>query len=168
MNKTITINELAKIPPLLALPLRFSPPLIHNTALVTMLNRIFSQALREGELDFMRRRILRIRVLDANLSFCLTLVGDRLVAHNHSQTHDLTIEGTAYDFLLLATRREDPDTLFFNRRLRLGGDTELGLYLKNFLDALEPEEQLGPLFKHLERMTALFEPVGKIRSVIRL
>ena len=43
----------------------------------------------------------------------------------------------ARDFLLLGLRREDADTLFFNRRLTLGGDTELGLFVKNTLDALE-------------------------------
>jgi len=40
-------------------------------------------------------------------------------------------------FLALALRREDPDTLFFSRRLVLEGDTELGLALKNALDALD-------------------------------
>jgi hypothetical protein len=38
----------------------------------------------------------------------------------------------------LALRREDPDTLFFTRRLVLEGDTELGLALKNALDAFSP------------------------------
>lgn len=37
----------------------------------------------------------------------------------------------------LAMRKEDPDTLFFSRRLSMQGDTELGLLLKNTLDALE-------------------------------
>jgi predicted lipid carrier protein YhbT len=36
----------------------------------------------------------------------------------------------------LALRREDPDTLFFSRRLVLEGDTELGLVVKNALDAM--------------------------------
>ena len=75
--------------------------------------------------------------------------------------YDLLIEGSAYDFLLLAIRREDPDTLFFNRRLRLGGNTELGLYLKNFLDALEPDQSL---IKHLERLTNIVEHFGKIQA----
>jgi len=35
-----------------------------------------------------------------------------------------------------ALRREDPDTLFFTRRLVLEGDTALGLEIKNTLDAL--------------------------------
>ncbi|MFB6261882.1 MAG: SCP2 sterol-binding domain-containing protein, partial [Thiohalorhabdaceae bacterium] len=39
--------------------------------------------------------------------------------------------------LRLALGVEDADTLFFNRRLAMEGDTATGVYLKNFLDALE-------------------------------
>ncbi|HIE01641.1 MAG TPA: sterol-binding protein [Thiotrichaceae bacterium] len=167
MNTT-TVNELPKIPSLLTLPLKFMPSMIPNTALVTVLNRLFANTLREGELDFLQKRVLLIRVQDAKLNFRITLIGQKLVACNHYRTHDLSIEGTAYDFLLLATRREDADTLFFNRRLRLGGDTELGLYVKNFLDALEPEdEQFSFVLKRLENMTNLFEKVGKIQAMTR-
>ncbi len=167
-QETNKLNKLPTIPRLFSLPLGFIPPAINSTVLVTMLNRIFAKELQEGELDFLRpRRILLIRVQDAKLNFCLTLVGDRLVAYNHRQPYDLVIEGNSYDFLLLATRREDPDTLFFNRRLRLGGSTELGLYLKNFLDALEPMEQFEPLFKRLEQITNLFEQFGKLQATTR-
>ncbi len=158
-------KKLPTIPRFLTLPIGFIPPIIPNTALVAILNKIFAQALQDDELDFLHRRVLLIRVIDANLNFRITLIGDRLVAANHRQTHDLVIEGTAYDFLLLATRKEDPDTLFFNRRLRLGGHTELGLYLKNFLDAQEPEDQLEPILKRLERLTQVFERFGKIQSM---
>ena len=167
-QETNNLGKLPTIPRLFSLPLGFIPAKIHSNILVTALNRIFAQELQEGELDFLRpRRILLIRVQDAKLDFCLTLVGDRLVAYNHQQSYDLVIEGTAYDFLLLATRREDPDTLFFNRRLRLGGNTELGLYLKNFLDALEPMEQFEPLFKRLEQFTTMFEQFGKLQAMAR-
>jgi len=37
--------------------------------------------------------------------------------------------------MMLAARSVDADTLFFQRRLKIEGDTELGLSLKNFLDA---------------------------------
>jgi predicted lipid carrier protein YhbT len=50
---------------------------------------------------------------------------------------DVCIQGALADFLLLATRGGDPDTLFFARRLSLEGDTETGLFVKNQLDALE-------------------------------
>ena len=54
---------------------------------------------------------------------------------------------------MLATRKEDPDTLFFNRRLLVEGDTELGLVAKNTLDSIElpkladfrPDRVLGRL-----------------------
>ncbi len=58
---------------------------------------------------------------------------------------ELTISATARDFLLLLGRREDPDTLFFSRRLVSEGDTELGLTVKNLLDALDPEAVLQRL-----------------------
>jgi predicted lipid carrier protein YhbT len=168
VDNIIKINNLPKFPRLLALPLGLIPHQVHSTVLATMLSRILVQSLREGELDFMRRRVLLIRVTDVQLDFCLTLIGERLVARQQCDVHDLAIEGTLYDFLLLATRREHPATLFFNRRLRLSGNTELGLYLKNFLDSLEPEELLGPLFKHLEQMTSLFEQVGKFQSTLKM
>jgi predicted lipid carrier protein YhbT len=50
---------------------------------------------------------------------------------------DLTIRSTSSGFLSLALRREDPDTLFFTRRLVMTGDTELGLVVKNALDAID-------------------------------
>lgn len=50
---------------------------------------------------------------------------------------DLTLATTVADFLAVALRREDPDTLFFSRRLSIEGDTELGLLVKNTLDALD-------------------------------
>ena len=37
----------------------------------------------------------------------------------------------------LMLREEDPDTLFFSRRLRIEGDTELGLIVKNLLDSVD-------------------------------
>ncbi|HNM65287.1 MAG TPA: SCP2 sterol-binding domain-containing protein, partial [Accumulibacter sp.] len=39
--------------------------------------------------------------------------------------------------LQLLARQEDPDTLFFNRELSIVGDTELGLLVKNMLDAID-------------------------------
>jgi predicted lipid carrier protein YhbT len=53
-----------------------------------------------------------------------------------------------YDFLVLAGRQEDPDTLVFQRRLVMQGDTELGLQVKNLLDGLDVES-LG-LYRKME------------------
>jgi predicted lipid carrier protein YhbT len=73
---------------------------------------------------------------------------------------DVTFTATAEDFARLSLRLEDPDTLFFNRRLLIEGDTDLGLTLKNLLDAVDWDELaarmplgLGRLAQALRRRT---------------
>ena len=80
---------------------------------------------------------LRLRVTDAQWAFDFAWVNGRFVASQNTGEADLTIAASAYDFMLLARRQEDPDTLFFSRRLSMEGDTELGLLVKNTLDAIE-------------------------------
>jgi predicted lipid carrier protein YhbT len=58
---------------------------------------------------------------------------------------DVVIRAAARDYLALALRREDPDTLFFSRRLAIEGDTELGLIVKNALDAVDWDALPAPL-----------------------
>lgn len=67
----------------------------------------------------------------------LTYDGHRFKACGGSAPTDVTIRSTVSGFLALALRREDADTLFFTRRLVMTGDTELGLVVKNALDAID-------------------------------
>lgn len=67
-------------------------------------------------------------------------VGDRGFAPQVLERADVTFSATAEDFARLALRLEDPDTLFFNRRLIIEGDTDLGLRVKNLLDGVELEQ----------------------------
>ena len=65
------------------------------------------------------------------------------------QTPDLSLRANLSAFLQLLARQEDPDTLFFNRQLSIEGDTELGLIVKNMLDAVEwPNLPNIPGFSH--------------------
>ena len=50
---------------------------------------------------------------------------------------DLELGASLGDFVALVRGTSDADTLFFQRRLRVAGDTELGLVVKNWLDATE-------------------------------
>ena len=50
------------------------------------------------------------------------------------------MRGSTTDLLGLASRHEDADTLFFQRRLVLTGDVELGLTVRNLLDRLPWED----------------------------
>ena len=149
-----------RLPSLLTLPFGLIPPRLNSAVLAQILNRVFKPELADGELDFLEHKVMRIGVDDARLSYRLTLRQGRLEAARPGAPDDLSIEGNTYEFLLLATRREDPDTLFFNRRLRLGGNTELGLYTKNFLDSIELEERAGPLLGVMNRATELLGRFG--------
>jgi predicted lipid carrier protein YhbT len=119
-------------------------------------NRLLWPALKTLDWQSLVGRRYAIRVKDLGLSLRFT-VSQRGFAPD-SGTPDLTISSTARDFLLLLTRREDPDTLFFSRRLVSEGDTELGLTVKNLLDALDPELVLrrlpAPLARAAQRWMA--------------
>ena len=52
-------------------------------------------------------------------------------------TPDLRLAANGIDFMRMMLREEDPDTLFFNRKLQIEGDTELGLITKNLLDSVD-------------------------------
>lgn len=104
--------------------------------------------LREDLRALLLQKTVCIAVTDARLAFHFKWDGERfrpVDAHAHP---DLKISAGAEDFIRLARRQEDPDTLFFNRRLVMEGDTELGLAVKNMLDAMESpilrNEDLGP------------------------
>lgn len=56
---------------------------------------------------------------------------------------DVSFSASGDDLLLIAGRKQDPDTLFFQRRLKIEGDTELGLELKNLIDAIDIEHLPG-------------------------
>ena len=79
-------------------------------------------------------KVLRLEI--AGLGFGLQLTLDGIGLRPAFGAPDVTMRASLADYLALALRREDPDTLFFTRRLVLEGDTALGLEIKNALDAL--------------------------------
>jgi O2-independent ubiquinone biosynthesis accessory factor UbiT len=139
MKEIASDRALPELPPLVRKPVAWIPQPLKAGAIERAMNVMFSAPLEEGELDFLARRVMNIVVSDAGLGFSVRLDQDKLRAGDEAAEADLTIEGTVYTFLLLATRKEDADTLFFRRHLKTSGDTELGLYVKNFLDGLDPE-----------------------------
>ncbi len=104
---------------------------------VTGLNLALARVLAPDVTQMLLGKKLRLRVTDAQWAFDFEWRNDRFCACQNKGEADLTISASAYDFVLLARRQEDPDTLFFSRRLSMEGDTELGLLVKNTLDAIE-------------------------------
>lgn len=128
-----------RLPALLTKPLALLPKGPALFALQRVLNVVFAEPLQHGEIDFLEGNRMTVSVNDAGICFTLTVANGKLRAMRAVEDADLRIAGDAFAFLQLATRAEDSDTLFFRRQLSTTGDTDLGLYLKNFLDGLDPE-----------------------------
>lgn len=104
---------------------------------VTGLNVALAKQLAPDVTHMLQGKKLRLRVTDANWAFDFEWHNNRFAACQNPGAADLTISASAHDFVRLARRQEDPDTLFFSRRLAMEGDTELGLLVKNTIDAIE-------------------------------
>jgi len=133
-----------KGPQLLSLPLRLTPFALKKPLIQTVLRWQFQQALAEGELDFLEQRWLGIEVSDLALRWSVTVNKGQLQIADRNDC-DVWFRGNTNDLLLVASRRQDPDTLFFQRRLHIEGDTELGLEVKNLMDAIDLESMPKPL-----------------------
>ena len=113
----------------------------HSLIFTRVINLALKDQLRDEVWQPLHGKRVCIRVRDAGIAFHFTLGASGLIARHAAAQPDLAISASAQDFFLLALRKEDPDTLFFSRRLVMEGDTELGLLVKNTLDAIE-----SPLF----------------------
>jgi len=112
------------------------PDEVHSRLLAATCNHLKRGLEIERRLGEIDGKAIRIHVTDVPMCYQLAIRNGSLrpIAKDRA---DATISGTLVDFWMLATRSEDPDTLFFNRRLVIEGDTEVGLHIKNLLDGLE-------------------------------
>jgi predicted lipid carrier protein YhbT len=86
-------------------------------------------------LEPLRGKVLRLELAGLRVGPQFTLAGDCLVPVPFGAP-DVTVRAGLRDYLALALAREDPDSLFFARRLVIEGDTALGLIVKNAIDSL--------------------------------
>ena len=113
------------------------PQLPPTAALTTALNLALGRILPRETLAPLAGKLLCLRVTDAGLTLQFTLTEKGFRPAVSSARPDLMISARAREFIALALREEDPDTLFFGRRLVMEGDTDLGLLVKNTLDAID-------------------------------
>lgn len=128
-----------RLPILRPLSLLFSrlPAFPPSFAFTTMLNLALGRIIREGNLQPLHGKSISIYITDVGMHLHFTMNGGGFVPIPQADQSDLTFSATAYDFYLLASRQEDPDSMFFSRRLLIEGDTALGLVAKNTLDSLD-------------------------------
>lgn len=138
-------NVIPPVMSLVRLPLRLVPPPLTALMLEQLLRRSLATLNDAGDLDFLDGRRLCVRVTDLELAWLISREHGRLCVLDPRLTAEATISGKTRDLVLLASRSEDPDTLFFQRRLVIEGDVEFGLQAKNLLDSLEWEALPPPL-----------------------
>ncbi len=103
-----------------------------------VLNQLLLPRLPSDARAAMTGRCIELRVSDLGLRVRLQLAPGGFAAAAERGEPALRIIAPSTSFLRLARGEEDPDRLFFERALVMEGDTELGLVLKNTLDAIGP------------------------------
>ena len=152
----------------LAAPLASRLPAFPGSALLAAsLNLAFSNEQPE-ELEPLFGKAVALRVGDLGVRFDFAVTRRGFVACRRAGAPAVTISAGLGDFLQLARRRVDPDTLFFARRLVIEGDTELGLLLKNRLDALDLSALAGALPRPGEVMAALASALRRFPGADRV
>lgn len=113
------------------------PQLPPTLALVAGLNLALGRMIPREPLEPIIGKRFAIKVLDAGLTLRFAYGSRGFRPLFDAGRPDLTISAKSRDFIALLAREEDPDTLFFGRRLLMEGDTDLGLLVKNTLDGIE-------------------------------
>ena len=135
-NSRALLNEYLPSPsPLLAAIDHRIPLVLKQLIIEAPLNGLFAEAIADGEFDDFEGHRIRLELNGGQPGVTFGFWAGRLRIVNGPG--EATIRGSLSAFKTLAERNQDPDQLFFQRRLVIEGDTELGLALKNLLDSLE-------------------------------
>ncbi|MFA9460051.1 ubiquinone anaerobic biosynthesis accessory factor UbiT [Thiohalorhabdus sp. Cl-TMA] len=160
------------------LHLRCCPDCLHSAALSRVWNHVVAgQAFGRRMRDLEGNRIA-VEVTETGNAWSFQVRAPRLHPIRGECGWDVRVRGRAEDLLRLALGMEDADTLFFNRRLCMEGDTATGLYLKNLLDALEVDWEAhsraitmtlpGPLRKSAREILRRVRPEQRLAALRRL
>lgn len=134
------------MPKILRPSLRLLPFKAQKAVLLPALSSVFREALEDGDFAFLQDKWLKIVITDLALTWWLSFDGNQLIMASQQQmssnniSEDVSFSASGDDLILIAGRKQDPDTLFFQRRLKIEGDTELGLEVKNLIDAIDIEQ----------------------------
>ena len=110
---------------------------IASVALVTGLNLFLRRHLPAELYERLDGREVEIAIKGTTLRAAFLVRGRHFKPTRPSGEPHLRFRARAKDFILIAARAADADTLYFQRRLAVEGDTESALLVKNTLDALE-------------------------------
>lgn len=143
---TLRSRMIDVMPKILRPSLKLLPFSAQKAVLLPALSSVFQESIEDGDFEFLQGKWLKIVISDLNLNWWLSFNQDKLVMASMNEllasniTEDVCFSATGDDLILIAGRKQDPDTLFFQRRLKIEGDTELGLEVKNLIDAIDIDQ----------------------------
>ena len=105
--------------------------------LVTTLNQLKKREILPVDMSLLTGHSFEVHILDADMRLHFVADTERFSVGSTTAEPDLRLSANLADFARKMLREEDPDTLFFNRKLIIEGDTELGLIVKNLLDSVD-------------------------------
>ncbi|KAB0573840.1 sterol-binding protein [Ideonella dechloratans] len=124
--------------------LRHLPSRPPSQGLAVLLNQGLWPRLPEELRQGLQGRVIALEVSDLGWRLRLRGRAGGFDAAGDERETALRIAARAAGWWRLARGLDDPDRLFFDRVLVMEGDTELGLLLKNSLDALGPVWPVRP------------------------
>ena len=127
-----------------------------SIALATVLNVFLRRRLPREVFERLAGREVSIEVREPAFRASFVVRGRHFAPVRPGTSPCLRFRAAALDFVRLAAREEDADTMFFNRRLVVEGDTEIAVLVKNALDCIE-----APRTRSLLRRLLRLAPVAR-------
>ena len=130
---------------LLSIAHRIMPTKVENYFVLHQVKRLSQPFMDDGEIDFLDNKIVKVELRDLSAKWYFTKIGQELMMLNLEKAQaispepDVVFSASVDALVLMASQKVDPDTLFFNRKLKITGDTELGLEIKNLFDQFDLE-----------------------------
>lgn len=122
-------------------PMRLVPGSVHSHLLSLVTNHFLLGQTLKKRLAELEGKVVSLTAKDLAVEWRLRIHDGALWAADAKECPDVMIRGDSEAFLSLAMRRADPDTLFFQRRLSVEGETETGVHIKNLIDGFDYDLQ---------------------------
>jgi len=141
---------------LLSLAHRIMPTKVESYFVLHQVKRLSQPFMDDGEIDFLDDKVVEVEIRDLSAKWYFSKIGQQLIMMGLSESRsispqpDVVFSASVDALVLMASQKVDPDTLFFNRKLKITGDTELGLEIKNLFDQFDLELLEKPFRKLLD------------------
>lgn len=153
-------------PKLAAGPLALVPFTVKAQLIRQILQQVLAEQAKDGELEFLQGREVAIKVTDLGLEFVVSYQDTWLVNPISDKAAEVCFSAPSQELLLVAAGKEDPDTLFFQRRLNIEGDTELGLEVKNLLLGVEFESLPKPIHQSVAKLAQALQQLQAMSNQV--